>query len=135
MKRQRLLNPKQFNVHEAWIAFRLNRAPVRTEQDGDFNCIALMDAASCFILGMELVPIDDPAALPLLFRRLLKSGEKHKAPLPKTLYVSRDKATEGLDSVAGLQSIEVVTVSDNELLIFTGEARDGFAQHLERPLQ
>jgi hypothetical protein len=135
MKRHHLLNPKQFKVHEAWIAFRLNRAPVRTEQDGDFNCIALMDAASCFILGMELVPIDDPDASPILFRRLLKSGEKHKAPLPKILYVSRDKATEGLDHVAELQSIEVVTVSDNELLIFTREARDGFAQHLERPMQ
>jgi hypothetical protein len=52
-----MLHPKQFEVNEAWIAFRVNGAPVRTERDGDFNCIALMDAASCFILGSEFIPL------------------------------------------------------------------------------
>ena len=51
-----MLHPHQFEVNEAWIAFRLNGTPVRTERDGDFNCIALMDAASCFILGLEFIP-------------------------------------------------------------------------------
>jgi hypothetical protein len=46
-----MLHPSQFKINEAWIAFRLNGAPIRTERDGDFNCIALMDAASCFILS------------------------------------------------------------------------------------
>lgn len=52
-----MLHPQQFEVNEAWIAFRLNGAPVRTERDGDFNCIALMDAASCFILGSQFIPV------------------------------------------------------------------------------
>jgi hypothetical protein len=135
MKSPSKLHPKRFKVNDAWIAFRLNHSPVRTEKDGDFNCIALMDAASCFILGMELVPIDGPEASTFLFRRLLKSGEKHKAPLPKTLYISQDDAIEGLDQVAMLQRIEVKTLPDNELLIFTGEARQGFSQHLEETMQ
>jgi hypothetical protein len=51
-----MFEPKQFEVNEAWIAFRLNNAPIRTERDGDFNCIALMDAASCFLLASDLFP-------------------------------------------------------------------------------
>ncbi len=45
----RMLRPNQFEVNEAWIVFRLNNAPIRIEHEGSFNCIALMDAASCFI--------------------------------------------------------------------------------------
>jgi hypothetical protein len=55
--RRGMLHPSQFEVNEAWILFRLNRAPVQTELEGDFNCIALMDAASCFILSSELIAI------------------------------------------------------------------------------
>lgn len=46
-----MLHPNQFQVNEAWIAFQLNDLPIETMQDGSFNCIALMDAASCFIVG------------------------------------------------------------------------------------
>ncbi len=46
-----MLHPNQFQVNEAWIAFQLNDAPIHTRSDGDFNCIALMDAASCFMMS------------------------------------------------------------------------------------
>ena len=44
-----MLNPSQFEIDEAWIAFQLNDAPIHSEEDGEFDCIALTDAASCFI--------------------------------------------------------------------------------------
>ena len=37
-----MLHPGQFEVNEAWVAFRLNDAPIHTERDGDFDCIALI---------------------------------------------------------------------------------------------
>lgn len=52
-----MLHPREFQVNEAWIVFKLNDAPISTEADGDFNVIALMDAASCFILGAVFVPV------------------------------------------------------------------------------
>ena len=67
-----MLHPRQFEVNEAWIAFRLNRTPIRTELEGSFNCFALMDAASCFILGTELVPFDNVEPSSLAWRRLLR---------------------------------------------------------------
>lgn len=38
-----MLHPKQFEVNEAWLAFKLNELPICTELEGEFNCIALMD--------------------------------------------------------------------------------------------
>ena len=46
-----VLHPVQFQVNEAWIVFQLNETPIHTEQEGSFNCLCLMDAASCFLLG------------------------------------------------------------------------------------
>ena len=51
-----MLHPRQFQVSEAWIVFKLNDAPIRTEQDGDFDFVTLMDAASCFVLDASGAP-------------------------------------------------------------------------------
>ena len=89
-----MLHPKQFEVNETWIAFRLNDAPIRTERDGDFNCIALMDAASCFILSSEFIPATAAEPTQAAFRRLLKDAKRHKQQLPRTLFVPREDVAE-----------------------------------------
>ena len=126
-----MLHPKQFEVNEAWIAFRLNNAPIRTERDGDFNCIALMDAASCFILGSEFIPVAAEEPTQVEFRRLLKNAQRHKQQLPKTLFVPRGDVAALLTREATQQNIDVVRVPERELLIFIGEARQGFAERFE----
>ena len=126
-----MLHPQQFEVNEAWIAFRINSAPIRTELDGDFNCIALMDAASCFILGSEFIPATAAEPTQLEFRRLLKTAQSHKQQLPKTLFVSREAVADQLTREATQQNIDVVRVPESELLIFIGEAREGFAERFE----
>jgi hypothetical protein len=126
-----MLHPRQFEVNEAWIAFRLNSTPVRTERDGDFNCIALMDAASCFILGSELIPVTVQEPTSTQFRRLLKNARSHKQRLPKTLFIAREDAADRMTREATHQNIEVVRVKESELLIFIGEARQGFAERFE----
>jgi hypothetical protein len=126
-----MLHPKQFEVNEAWIAFRLNHAPIRTERDGDFNCIALMDAASCFILGSEFIPATAAEPTRAQFRRLLKDARRHKQQLPNTLFVPREDLADQLTLEATQQGIDVVRVPENELLVFIGQAREGFAERFE----
>jgi hypothetical protein len=126
-----MLHPKQFEVNEAWIAFRLNNAPIRTERDGDFNCIALMDAASCFILGSEFIPTTAAEPTRAQFRRLLSAAKRDKQQLPKTLFVPREDVADRVTLEAAHQSIDVVRVPESELLIFIGEAREGFAERFE----
>jgi hypothetical protein len=128
-----MLHPKHFEVNEAWIAFHLNNAPIRTESDGDFNCIALMDAASCFLLGTELVPVTAAEPPRVQIRRLFENAQRHKEQLPKTLFIPREDAADELTREAARHNIDVVRVAENELLIFIGEARQAFAERFEEP--
>jgi hypothetical protein len=128
----RMLHPQQFEINEAWIAFRLNSTPVRTERDGDFNCIALMDAASCFILGSEFIPVSAEEPTATQFRRLLKNSQSHKQQLPKTLFIAREHAANLMTREAMRLNIAVVRVPEIELVVFIGEARQGFAERFEQ---
>lgn len=124
-----MLHPSQFDVNEAWIAFKLNDAPMCTEVDGDFNVMAIMDAASCFILGSEFIPVASPELSQMDARRLLEAGKSHKQQLPKTLYIPTDQPADLLSVEAERQGITVTRVSDAELMVFIGEAREGFREH------
>lgn len=127
-----MLHPNQFEVNEAWIAFRLNSTPVRTERDGDFNLIALMDAASCYLLDAEFIPITAAEPTEEEIRRLLNKAKRHKQQLPKTLFVPREDVADHLTREAARQNIDVVRVPESELLVFIGEARQGFAEHVRK---
>ena len=45
-----MLNPSQFEVNDAWIAFRVNEGPLFIKDD-PFDVFVLMDAASAYVLG------------------------------------------------------------------------------------
>lgn len=125
-----MFDPSQFQVNEAWIAFKLNDAPVVTEVDGDFNVLALMDAASCMILGTEFVRADSSEPSHLESKRLLKSGYSHKQQFPKKLFIPTNQAADLLSVEAERNKIIVVRVPEELLLIFLGEAREGFQQQV-----
>jgi len=127
-----MLHPNQFEVNEAWIACQLNRAPLLTEQDGPHNCLALMNAASCYILGSELIAPGKADANLQESRRLLKTGRSHKQELPKTLFIAKEQTADVLAQEAARQNIEVVRVAESELTLFIGEARDFFDQRFGR---
>ena len=124
-----MLHPNQFQVNEAWIAFKLNDDPIHTELDGDINFLALMDAASCFILGT--VPVAAKVAGPnqIESRRLLKEGKAHKRQLPGTLFVPTDLPARFLVAEAERAGIDVIRVEEHQLMVFIGEARKGFREH------
>jgi hypothetical protein len=124
------MHPSQFQVNEVWIAFKLNDAPIITESDGDFNFIALMDAASCFILSST--PVSASAAEPstMEVRRLLKQAHAHKQQWPQALFVSSDRMADYLTPEAEDHGITVVRVLEEQLLTFIGEAREEFKERL-----
>jgi len=125
-----VLHPNQFQVNEAWIVFKLNDAPVRTESDGDFNFIALMDAASCFILSSVTVPANAAEPSKMEAKRLLKEGQARKQQLPKTLFIPSNQTAPLLKAEAKRRGITVVSVPEDQLLPFIGEAREGFRERL-----
>jgi hypothetical protein len=122
-------------VSVAWIAFRLNGEPIRTKLDGDFNCIALMDAASGFILGMELCPESEPEESQALFRQLLRNAEQAARSLPNKLYLVKSDEFELLASAVTDTEMEVFMVPEGELEVFIGEAKRSFAGRFEETKQ
>lgn len=123
-----MLHPNQFQVNEAWIAFKLNERPIHTEQDGDFYFIALMDAASCFILSSAPVSTKSTELSKRDSRHLLKLGQAHKKQWPKTLFVPSEQPATLLAAEAEGLGISVVRVAEDQLLPFIGEAREGFRE-------
>lgn len=81
------LHPNQFQVNEAWIVFQLNDSPIHTEQEGSFNCICLMDAASCFLLGSELIPIAQGEPSQTQAHQMLTAAWAKKGEFPQTLFI------------------------------------------------
>ena len=125
-----MFEPSQFQVNEAWIAFRLNDAPVSTEADGDFNVFALMDAASCYILGTVFIRTDSSEPSQLESARLLKSGQSHQQQYPKSLFIPTNLAAGILSTEAERHGITVSCVPEDQLLVFITEARQGFQEHV-----
>jgi hypothetical protein len=123
-----MLHPNQFDVNEAWIVFKLNDVPIQTELDGEFNCLALMDAASCFILGSEFIAAGAVEPSNVEARRLLKAGKSHKQELPRTLLIPREQKADAFAQEATRQNIIVTRVPEKELLVFIEEAREGFRE-------
>ncbi len=121
-----MLHPSQFEINATWIAFKLNDAPIETAADGDFELIAIMDAASCFILSSGLVP----AGQAMEVKRLLKQASAHKKKLPKMLYVPTELTAPNLKVEAERQKLTVVGIPEVQLLVFIGEAREGFKERV-----
>lgn len=123
-----MLHPNQFYVNEAWIAFQVNDAPITTGSDGDFNLIALMDAASCFLLSPTLVPgsAEEPSTLEV--KRLLKEAQVHKQQMPEKLFIPSNQTANFLTIEAERLGVTVVRVQEDQLLQFIGEARETFRE-------
>lgn len=126
-----MLHPNQFEVDEAWIAFRLNDAPIQTERDGSFNCVCLMDAASCFILGNVFVPANESEPSQLEARRLLKIGWDQHKRFPATVFIPTGQFRTNLPAEAERRGITVAPVHESQLLVFIGDARQSFTEHFQ----
>ena len=125
-----MLHPNQFEVNEAWIAFQLNDTPIHTARDRAFNCVCLMDAASCFILGNAFVPVDQSEPSRVEVQWLLKTAWEHKQEFPSRLFIPVAQFQTNLPEESEREGIEVVRLPEGQLLPFIREARQSFKQHM-----
>jgi hypothetical protein len=123
-----VLHPSRFQPDEAWIAFQLNGVPVHTEEEGSFNVVSLMDAASCIIFGAEFVAIEKAEPSQAAVRRLINAAKKQIQELPKTLFMPIGQFEKAFAAEAKRLGITIVRVEDRELLPFIAEARSGFSE-------
>jgi hypothetical protein len=121
-----VLHPSQFQPNDAWIVFKLNDAPIRTAVDGELNFIALMDAASCYIVGSEVIAANAVELPKIAAKRLLKKGQTQAQRLPNTLYIPHALPAKSLAQGEDRLGITVVSIAEEKLMILIGDARDGF---------
>ena len=126
-----MLHPDQFRVNEAWIAFHMSETPIHTLRDGDFLCIALMDAASCYIHGSVMAPVGTPEPSAAHVRGLFKKGWTANRRYPTALYLPDGRFPRVFPTEGRRQGITVVVVQESELLTFIGEARQGFNEYMQ----
>ena len=131
---ERMRHPRDYSVNEAWIVFRLNEAPVRTEENGDFDVVCLMDAASCYVLGNEFVAAGAAEVPAPVAERLLETGRAVADGLPQKLLLSSPLGAEEFARLAERAGIEVERVPDRKLTPFLSEIRRGFRERIARRL-
>ena len=124
------IEPHLFSQNEAWLLFRLTEAPIRTEEDGDFNVFALMDVATGLILGMEFVEASASEPSELQSRRLLSGAEGSAGCRPKLVYIDSSQDLESFTASLSALRIEARPELDEHLAPLTLEAREGFLTHL-----
>jgi hypothetical protein len=124
------IDPNGFAPNEAWLLFQLNDAPVRTEADGDFNALAIMDVATGLILGMELIGSLEDGPSESASRKLLASAESEAGRRPQRLFIDSAAEMVQMSAAANAFGLEVQFESARILDPLTQEAREGFAAHV-----
>lgn len=124
--------PEDYAVNEAWIVFQVTQAPVRTEADGDFHLLCLMDAASLLIMANEMVPAGAAGVPGDAAERLLEAGAASGAEWPRELLLQAELRAEAFEPLADGRGIAVRHVADSELLPFVSEAREAFREYFRR---
>ncbi|MGF1645284.1 MAG: hypothetical protein ACFCUJ_16720 [Thiotrichales bacterium] len=125
-----MLKPSQFRPNDAWIAFRLNDAPIATERDGDFNVLCLMDAATCCIIGNEFVPVQGSVAPVDASERLIAAAQAQAGGVAAKFFLSTELASGSFSTVVEAIGATCVLASDRELAPLISDAKAGFLAYI-----
>jgi len=126
------LHPSQFQVNEAWVAFKLYDEPVAVKDHGDMLAIGLMDAASTCILNIAFVRAD--AALSEVEAQGFLEKSRFVSPPPRPprhLFIGSDIGATVLSAVAKRRGIMITTMDPLELEGIVGSAREGIGDRLD----
>ena len=109
------MRPDQFHVNQAWIAVEANDTPLLVAE-GAFNLHVLMDAASGYIIGHAVAPVDMEAPNIQMVAQLFSKGWRERKQWPKTLLLEEGASPENtFAEVARQHGIEVQTLTAQEL--------------------
>ena len=90
-----------------------------------------MDAASCYILGTELISTSEAEPSQKQARHMLTAAWAKKGEFPQTLFIPTGRFEGTMKAEAERLGMAVITASENQLLVFIGEARDGYREHMQ----
>lgn len=124
------IDRSSFSPNEAWILLRLNQAPISTEVNGDFHAMAIMDASSGMIFGVEMVPETQPEISEIQARWLLSTSAYQAGGRLAWIFIATESLADQACTAASTMKIEVRRVPASDLAEITKEATDGFAARI-----
>lgn len=125
-----MLEHQQFVQGETWIAFLLSDTPVRTERDGDFYLIGLMDAATGMLIGNTLQSVNDSMPSNKAVQEILDRGLSDTGSTASTLILPTGHFGTAFESEAERRGITIMSVPFEQLLQLIGHARESFKEFL-----
>lgn len=126
------MKPSDFEVNQAWIAFKINSRPLKTGE-GDFNVFVIIDAASTFILGQAFAPAGEESPDESEVEPIFLEGWSHHQRWPERLILpGRHSPDNSFAKVATQHGITVVDMTEKELRPILSEPRKAFREFLSR---
>lgn len=125
-----MLEHHQFIEGETWIVFLLSDTPIRTQQDGDYLLIGLMEAATGLIIGNTLQSVNDPELSSALVCDILDRGLQYTGSTASTLIIPTGQFGTVFSSEAERRGMTIVSVPFEQLLRVIGHARESFKEYL-----
>jgi len=124
-----MLEHHQFMEGETWIVFLLSDTPIKTQRDGEYYLIGMMDAATGLIIGNVLQSVNDSELSSDLVREILDKGLMQTGSAASTLILPTDQFGTVFSSEAERRGMTVVTVPFEQLLRVIGHARESFKEY------
>ena len=134
MSKRRNKSQQDTRVDEAWVIFRLSTAPIITEREGDFHCIALMDLGSGALLGMQMVPLGTVDELGAAVGELLGDA-KEQGLAAHALVMPESALSMTVAEHAKTLGMIIGKATDAELNRILDHARTAFADRFGGQLQ
>ncbi len=109
-----MFTPDQFEVNDAWIAFRINDEFVFVQED-PYDIFVLMDAASTYVLGFVFSKVVEEAPSVDEVEDLFKKAWETKQQWPKKLIVTDESAASNVFIQEAKKNgipVDVVPISD-----------------------
>ena len=127
-----MLQPSDFEVNEAWIAFRANDSFLYVK-DEPYDVYVLMDAASTYLLGQALSRTVDESPDVKEIEALFRTAWSAKRQWAKKLLVPEGSlAEEVFKNQAEKSGLAFITMPLSELRPLVGPVKESFAAYLRQ---
>lgn len=127
--------PDQFEINEAWVAFKMFDEPLTLKEGGSVEGVGLMDVGSTCVLNYQLRPVgtDFSEVEARGFLRNLKVQAAVRPP--RKLFISSDVKASGLQAEAAKLGIQVIDAEVVALQGIVGPLKEQFSDRFEEMFQ
>jgi hypothetical protein len=126
------MQPSDFRVNQTWLAYRINRAPLKVEGQA-IDLYVLQDAASMFLFGNAFAP--DGSDCPDLkeVRKLMGTAHAKRDEWPSELILAGSHGQENsFIKVAHEHGVAIRTVPESQMSFYIKDTQEAYEEFFAR---